>query len=338
MIPTRVLLQAMLLSHGMVLAMLLKGKKASHNSARDPIKALYAWRIGTEEEPSGPEQVDGFSATPRVLAVDRQVPSSQTRLPMKRRRRGWPAHLQARILLPKAKLAFCYMPKIASAQMSSLFDALNGANEPNWEEEPWESSGPRKLNISWSDVTKENGWKFAFFHRDPLARYLSAFGSKCVVNTEGSVEGLGKDCFGEILWTAMPLETMVTAFEERVRSDEKSGQPANNSHWFPMIKLLRACGINKFHPKVADFEGSLDADANSEVKRMFETMGVVHAYPDAHAMVDKYFPTQRVSGHSSQSHNKLVEFYRDPAVSHAVFKLYEEDYQRFRLPAILPHE
>ncbi|CAK0839779.1 unnamed protein product [Prorocentrum cordatum] len=282
--------------------------------------------------PGGPSQMAGAHA----LASKRSVPSTRaTRSDLAgkaQRLDRWPFHLKARILLPRAKLAFCYMPKVASNQIATLFGELNRVHGEKWPWEPWEYSGPAKLNIDWSRVTRENGWKFAFLHRDPLARYLSAFGSKCMVNAKyGNVEGAGKDCLGKVQWTALPMDKMVEAFEERVRFDALVGRPVNNSHWFPMIKNLRACGIDKFHPDIVDFKGSIDEDANSVVRRMFEATGVIQAYPNASALIDKHFPRQTVGGHSSKSHNRQDEFYRNASTVQAVARLYEEDFQRLRL-------
>ncbi|CAK0839777.1 unnamed protein product [Prorocentrum cordatum] len=230
-------------------------------AAPGPGEPLYGWVAGDEFGAGGPSQMAGAHA----LASKRSVPSTRaTRSDLAgkaQRLDRWPFHLKARILLPRAKLAFCYMPKVASNQIATLFGELNRVHGEKWPWEPWEYSGPAKLNIDWSRVTRENGWKFAFLHRDPLARYLSAFGSKCMVNAKyGNVEGAGKDCLGKVQWTALPMDKMVEAFEERVRFDALVGRPVNNSHWFPMIKNLRACGIDKFHPDIVDFKGSIDED------------------------------------------------------------------------------
>jgi hypothetical protein len=293
---------------------------------------LYGWAAGDEFGAGGPEQMSGAHA----FAAKRSVRSTRaTHLnPAGKAKRldRWPVHLKARILLPKAKLAFCYMPKVASNQIATLFGELNGFQGEKFINEPWGYSGAAQLNIDWNMVTRENGWKFAFFHRDPLARYLSAFGSKCMVNAiYGNVEGAGKDCIGKIQWTALPMDKMVEAFEERVRADSLVGRPVNNSHWFPMIKNLRACGIDRFHPDDVDFKGGIDEDANAVVRRMFEATGVMQAYPNASALIDKHFPRQNVGGHSSKSHNRQDEFYRNVSTVQAVAKLYEEDYQRLRL-------
>jgi hypothetical protein len=266
------------------------------------------------------------------------VPTAVARVEGKAKRvNRWPSHLKARILLPKAKLAFCYMPKVASSQMARLFGELNSVQGENWMMTPWEYSSPSRVNVSWDDVTKENGWKFAFLHRDPLARYLSAFGSKCMANANnGVVEGSGKDCLGKILWTEVPIETMIETFEERAQNDSLKGELANNSHWVPMVKNLRACGMDRFHPSVVDFRGDVGEDANAQVRRMFDVTGVLQAYPNASALVDKYFPRLAIGGHWSKPHDKLADFYRKVSTVQAVAKLYDEDYQRLELR--LPRE
>lgn len=298
-------------------------------------RSLFAWSAGDEEAGGGPEQVSGVEGLARSFALDRKKPKRKAvnTTVVKKKRKHWPAHLQARLLLPEAKVAFCYMPKVASAQMSSMFGELNGIDEDY--NDPWEASGPKALNISWANVTKANGWKFAFFTRDPLARYLSAFGSKCLPNSDGIVEGNGKDCLGKITWHFAPMEQLVQTFEERARNDTKKGRPANNSHWFSQSTCLRACGIDRFHPKAVDFIGNLDNDAHAEVTRMFDTLGVSAAYPQAKEVVEKYFPSEG-AGHSSRSHNKQDTFYRNRTTVWLVSKLYQEDYERLHLkrPAV----
>mmetsp|Transcript_5554 Transcript_5554/g.14922 ORF Transcript_5554/g.14922 Transcript_5554/m.14922 type:complete len:349 (+) Transcript_5554:108-1154(+) len=305
-------------------------------AAPGPGEPLYGWVAGDEFGAGGPSQMAGAHA----LASKRSVPSTRaTRSDLAgkaQRLDRWPFHLKARILLPRAKLAFCYMPKVASNQIATLFGELNRVHGEKWPWEPWEYSGPAKLNIDWSRVTRENGWKFAFLHRDPLARYLSAFGSKCMVNAKyGNVEGAGKDCLGKVQWTALPMDKMVEAFEERVRFDALVGRPVNNSHWFPMIKNLRACGIDKFHPDIVDFKGSIDEDAGVQVRRMFEATGVLEAYPNASALIDTYFThdvsARKSSQHWSHSHNRLDEFYRNASTVQVVAQLYDEDYKRLGL-------
>mmetsp|Transcript_65763 Transcript_65763/g.183432 ORF Transcript_65763/g.183432 Transcript_65763/m.183432 type:complete len:380 (+) Transcript_65763:104-1243(+) len=301
-------------------------------------RSLFAWSAGDEEAGGGPEQVSGVEGLARSFALDRKKPKRKAvnTTVVKKKRKHWPAHLQARLLLPEAKVAFCYMPKVASNQIATLFGELNRVHGEKWPWEPWEYSGPAKLNIDWSRVTRENGWKFAFLHRDPLARYLSAFGSKCMVNAKyGNVEGAGKDCLGKVQWTALPMDKMVEAFEERVRFDALVGRPVNNSHWFPMIKNLRACGIDKFHPDIVDFKGSIDEDAGVQVRRMFEATGVLEAYPNASALIDTYFThdvsARKSSQHWSHSHNRLDEFYRNASTVQVVAQLYDEDYKRLGL-------
>merc|ERR1719401_666806 len=103
-----------------------------------------------------------------------------------------------------------------------------------------------------------------------------------------------------------------------------------------MIKLLDACGIDRFHPRSVDFIGNLDNDAHTEVTRMFDTLGVTQAYPEAKEVVEKYFPKENVGGHSSQSHNKQELFYRNRSTVWAVLNLYAEDYVQLRIkrPAV----
>lgn len=238
------------------------------------------------------------------------------------------------LVMPQSKFAFCYFPKVGSAQFTRLFDVVNGVDQAGgWRGEGMGHSNrsfPSTMRVSWKNVTHEEGWKFAFFTRDPLSRYLSAFGSKCMVNEFGAVEGQppGVDCMGKVLWNPVPLEVAVATFEERVFNDSRKQWLAPNPHWWSMTKLLERCDNVKFDPSTIDFKGDFDGDVHAEVTKMLDMANV----ENASGLAERFFPQSQIRGHSSQTESRLKQFYRNPQVVQAVANLYAMDYVRLGLP------
>jgi len=243
-----------------------------------------------------------------------------------------------RILMPEAKMAFCHIPKVASSDFVQLFNKAN-VNEADDPTLAFEKSSPRDFGISWDIVNKEHGWKFAFFTRDPLERYLSAFGSKCMPGGDGMVEDDGRSCGGSFVTDKdADREELIKVFEERAFNDKKRGMPGDDQHWWPQVEHLKLCGLGKFnveHMEEADFVGHLSKRNNAYegVKDMFTHFGVQSAEKDE--MIRLYFPDGERAGHRSKTN---VDFYRNPEVVAAVRELYDIDYRMLHLKDFLMQE
>jgi len=227
-----------------------------------------------------------------------------------------------RLVMPEKKLAFCYFAKVACKQMTALFNDVNGRGHG------FQESTYLSMDVNWTEVSRENGWKFAFFTRDPLERYLSAYGSKCMITAQGVLEEGGSNCFGDVLRQVEPLDKMIGAFQERAAFDSERGLANWNEHWRSQLHILKECGLDKFDPAKIEFQGNLQHDANFQVKAMLDMVGVANSSHYA----DKYFPTSAVAGHMSQSHSRVADFYSKPETVRTVMKLFEEDYDVFKLP------
>eukprot|EP00928_Gymnodinium_smaydae_P059582 TRINITY_DN4296_c0_g1_i2.p1 TRINITY_DN4296_c0_g1~~TRINITY_DN4296_c0_g1_i2.p1 ORF type:complete len:393 (+),score=48.81 TRINITY_DN4296_c0_g1_i2:62-1180(+) len=273
---------------------------------------------------------------PKVAPKPKNAASAE----MTARRESTEGKWSNRLLLPSSKLAFCYVPKVACNQMTRLFNALNGVGPDLFSQEggaggsvqsDWEFqlSTDLKLPYDWSKVSRENGWKFAVFTRDPLERYLSAFLSKCVPGPDGRIESGGVNCHGKVIdWRAPSLAEQVRAFEARVERDSSRGFPALQEHWDPQVEILRRCGWDKFEPSSLDFVGSLSGDVNAQVKAMLRVVNRT----DGGRVVDRLFPAKQVSGHSSGSRGHITDFYRNQTVTRAAALLYSNDYTMLQIP------
>jgi len=225
-----------------------------------------------------------------------------------------------RLVFPEKKLAFCYIPKVASKDFTNLFDDLSGRPHK------FQEATDMGMGVDWGNVTKENGWRFAFFTRDPLERYLSAFASKCMINAMGRLEDWGRNCYGDVLRQEEPLDTMVAAFKERVKFDSERGPATWNEHWALQHSVLEECGEDKFHPDRVDFRGDLQQDINPQVRAMLDMVGVANSS----SFADRYFPGF-VLGHRSKSHNRTADFYADAATVRTAMTFLEDDYKYFNL-------
>mmetsp|Transcript_35728 Transcript_35728/g.83070 ORF Transcript_35728/g.83070 Transcript_35728/m.83070 type:complete len:398 (+) Transcript_35728:71-1264(+) len=228
------------------------------------------------------------------------------------------------LVVPRLKLAFCFVPKTACTQFKDLINSLNGLAVKNGFGKTYFSSSPAALGVPRSQITKQNGWKFAAFTRDPALRYLSAFGSTCVsLDAESHYEHKFECCGPLVPNNTVPREGLVKAFEMRVMKDAEIGLIRNDNHWAQQVKILQHCGPN-FMPDRLDFHGHLSGDVNQQVKNMLAMVG---DHFDG-ALVDRYFPKGGIAGHRNPLHLPPAVFFRNKTVLRAVMKLYEDDYQR----------
>lgn len=236
------------------------------------------------------------------------------------------------VLIPSVKLAFCLIPKIASDAFTRLFLEVNGQAMPDCTKEcnhVFHAATAEGLGIDPAELSKENGWKSAYFLRDPLERYLSAFGSKCVPHVDGKVGDNGANCEGEIITTPGNSSDYVTAFEQRVRSDMETGLPPYNPHWVPQVQHIKhQCGMDLFKPDSIDFFGTLSGDVNAKVKQMLESSNVENFAE----LADKFFPPEGANAvHASTTSKDFDVFFRNPDIVEDVAELYESDFALLKL-------
>lgn len=225
------------------------------------------------------------------------------------------------ITIPAAKLAFCYFPKVGCADFNAMFNKANNISA----EKIFRQSTPEHLRLDYGQINKEHGWFFASFFRDPLARYLSAFGSKCIPDSEGVLRDDGKRCGGDYTKKPIEKENAIRMFEARAMRDSQKGRVCGNPHWTPQFNLLERCGADKYAPGYANFTGILAGDVHGGVERMLIKVG----RKDARALADEFFPPGAIRGHRPAQYVSYDDFYRNSTVVKAVMELYKRDYQLF---------
>lgn len=240
------------------------------------------------------------------------------------------------IALPKEKLAFCFIQKVASEHFGPMFNALNNISGAGLDPDP---SSVYRLGLQYSDLTKGNGWRFAMFVRHPLERYLSAFLSKCVP-TGGNKEPSsgGKFCHGPTRSAPVTLDEKVALFEERAKSDLANGL-AQDDHWLSQHTVMqRHCGA-EFEPAKLDFLGHMTYDlseTNSQVQELLKLTSV----PSIAAVATEHFPlpatplalVQCPTQHCTRAHREIVDFYRNPETVRNVMKLFKDDFDNYDFP------
>lgn len=253
------------------------------------------------------------------------------------------------VIHKQLKLALCYFPKVASAETNSMFNNMNGLDRDEIGSHVFGASSPKKMGVDVAEMTKENGWYFGFLTRDPLSRFLSAFGSKCLPKEDGT-RGDVHYCGGTVGetekdgWAVIdhPVEEeeAVQAFERHVVHFKEAlytsdGElKTNNKHYMRMTDIIENCGMDMFAPDKVDFIGHLMQQVHKQVKH-FIYMGIERAGSEEHAatqvnkteidfFLDKFFPQNSVHGHSS-THDPAI-FYRNKSIAAMVHRMYQQDY------------
>lgn len=259
-----------------------------------------------------------------ALAADRTRNTSFVRECASAKDRVW--NLQP-LIIPHLKLAFCYVPKVACTNFKDLFNFLNGYGPETFGfGHHYSSSMPRLMNIAPGIITREHGWKFATFTRDPLLRYLSAFGSTCVSHVGSGFEHR-HECCGPTVEMPVPKEELVRRFEERVQLDAASGLVMGDDHWLQQTEILKNCKWRYFKPEKVDYWGHLTGDVNSQVKQM---LSIVNYTNDA--AVDRFFPKHDVVGHQNPIPYPPQEFFRKEETVKSLVRIFEDDF--IKLPGV----
>uniref|UniRef100_A0A7S1RD16 Uncharacterized protein n=1 Tax=Alexandrium catenella TaxID=2925 RepID=A0A7S1RD16_ALECA len=233
------------------------------------------------------------------------------------------------LIVPELKLAFCYIPKNACTAFKDLINLLNKLDDP-WMGFGWGylDSTAAMLGVDPATIVKENGWKFATFTRDPALRYLSAWGSTCVSeNNHASYEHWWECCGPLVKDNTIAPQKIANMFHERLDYDVAHGLIEYNQHWSQQVQMLQNCGWEQFGPKKVDFLGDLSTgDVNMQVKEMLSLNGPIQAWQEE--LVDRFFPEERVYGHTSPLNNTPPEtFFNDVRTIEALMKLYEDDFE-----------
>jgi len=216
------------------------------------------------------------------------------------------------LLVPRLKLAFCGIPKVATTKFKDLINTLNGLNTTlGFGAADYMASMPKELNISMATVTKENGWRSAAFTRDPLQRYLSAWASTCIETDEGEMKHPA-ECCGMFIRKGASPEFLAERFGQRIGWDAAFGVPFEEQHWVSQVQVLYNCGWELFKPEALDFRGDLSAGGvKAQVEEMLRVVGATEKDLE---LVDAFFGKgpkgdelrNRVATHREERSPKII--------------------------------
>mmetsp|Transcript_117853 Transcript_117853/g.313513 ORF Transcript_117853/g.313513 Transcript_117853/m.313513 type:complete len:317 (-) Transcript_117853:46-996(-) len=232
--------------------------------------------------------------------------------------------LLAPLLIPELKLAFCYIPKAACSQFKDLFNHINGLpNSTRGYGHDYNGSMWNRQGVNPPDMTRENGWKYAAFTRDPALRYFSAFGDVCQVGFGADLDDANTSCCGPLVNTSSATrEELIADFKARVRYDVAEGRPGIDQHWASQTAVLANCGWEVFNPENLDYWGTLSGDMNSQVNEMMQMVG----YKNSTA-IEMFFPPDRTAGHTSKLDDGPLDFIDDLETLEGIVKIFADDYR-----------
>jgi len=241
-------------------------------------------------------------------------------------------HHRRLIIWKKGKLAFLPISKNANTDFSVLFnrlnDVLNGKNL-------YFSSAPLRFGVKSEKMTKENGWKWAVFLRDPIDRFMSAWRSKCIQREDEGVhcpigfKGGGRQ---NVSYQANRLNDMAEFYGTHALP--KDGHWKTQSEQIKQIRLTRKKDeVGLFNsPSDFDFVGTLSGDVNEQVHQMLKMTGVKYK----ENIVDRWFPKlekNKVIGHSSNkghsNFNKTLLL--TDTTKAALTKVFDQEYKELGL-------
>jgi hypothetical protein len=241
-------------------------------------------------------------------------------------------------IVPEKKLAFCRIPKVASAKFATMVG--HDLNQDGWPHmirpgvyDTFEKASPETLGIDPCTITKENNWTFAAFIRDPLQVYLSEFYSKCVMHN-GTYEDDGRNCLGPLVNGSATIEEEVRMFEEQallLANDPLLATRLGSFDALPQTYHLRGCFGDIPHASI-DFIGVLtdyQSCNNAQLQEMLRMAGYNESF--AAAASDSVFipDTFGPDFHTYHSRDLYSRFYANSSASDAVDSAVAEDVQLY---------
>lgn len=264
------------------------------------------------------------------------------------------------IVVPEYKLLFCYTEKNACSMFNHLFRMLR-LFHPSLKDKPdeaafqangtWFRNTPVHHGLERIDlerILQNPEWKKAVFYRDPLARFLSAFRSKC--------EGGDHDGFRSCKRT---FGKRSISFADAISHlDEKGNSVFSDQHFIPMSHF---CGSVANNLDYYDFVSEVTPDGSEkDVEALLQLIGVEQNV--SRFLIDSVVRTggtnlekdrevvQRLHGvvlagdHSQkQSHNThsgamkmMKSYFRDRRAVMIVQNAYGIDYETFNITRSTP--
>jgi len=216
------------------------------------------------------------------------------------------------MVLPKHKLAFCYIEKNACTEFNVLFNEINSKENVEISKTggPWQRSGAPGFGLKLNELTRRNGWKWAAFFRDPVVRYTSAFQSKCIQEEASACEP--RDA---VVKEKNNLEEILSKFQYSVKRNSQSQMAKKNPHYGNQIDFCG--GVNSLD---FDFMGLLEGNVHEQVAYMLEMAGV----DGASDFAERYFSKFGIKGHQSSIDQRKL-YQNNSALMDTVNSMYSSD-------------
>jgi hypothetical protein len=232
-------------------------------------------------------------------------------------------HLNRFIVVPEHKLLFCYIEKVACTSFNRLFNQMRSQPPDGF----WFANTPAKHNLSKSaleGLLVDPTWHKAVFYREPLARFLSGYRSKCEPGhdhdthhcsaTFGSVNASFQQAVAAIaLMDGTSADKDQVVDEHYQRQARFCGGLENTLRYYDTIELLTK------------------ETAHERVGAMLENAGVNKTLP----FFNKIFPAHMNStaAHVTNAEAAESKYYTTTAMANTVMAHYMEDYLLFGISA-----
>lgn len=275
------------------------------------------------------------AADPVDYAKHKMRQSSTTSSPVQKARLN-NEFLDNFIVVPEAPLLFCFIEKVGSTQFQRLFQQVTHRKGVGGSF--FKANSPKNHRLKTRDLERmmiNKTWHKAVFYREPLERFLSAYNSKCGAKwpKHGDRDG-PKHCFQEFHKFPISFSDAVTRMGESEPRNRSWGR--HNEHF---VEQARFCGGLKDTLQFYDTIEQLDVtSANRKVKQLLAKVNISDVQTPGYIpgrfewqSVDGIFPMTGVSGHSTNTSEKVLRSYGD-VESLAVERLrdfYKIDYELF---------
>eukprot|EP00611_Tribonema_gayanum_P015701 TRINITY_DN275_c0_g1_i1.p1 TRINITY_DN275_c0_g1~~TRINITY_DN275_c0_g1_i1.p1 ORF type:complete len:381 (+),score=119.00 TRINITY_DN275_c0_g1_i1:386-1528(+) len=234
------------------------------------------------------------------------------------------------LIVPEHNLIFCFIAKVNCLAFNKLFNSLRSRYDPSLLEGPaWNRTSHVQHHITLKTLTRmiyDPTWHKAVFYREPLARFLSAYRSKCESGHDDGAE-LCEQEFGK------PNPTFEEAVERLVT------QPYIwNPHWRPQVDFCG--GLSAIISQFQTVE-PLDArTSRAKVAQLLHRVGIEDAetipafnerFPPPDPETGEWRPHALHSNHTTNAES-AVEAYYTPYLACRVFQYFIDDYILFGIP------
>ena len=250
------------------------------------------------------------------------------------------------IIAPSQKIVWCAIEKVASATVRTLVSDLNEKGG----EHAVKKIHNQALNFGWTsqryqEVLDDQTWRKVLFVRDPVARFISGWSSKCNPGHDAD-RGHCEQAFGAINVTLLEaIDSLVECSKPvattpawKKRCSFWQGHPERiNLHWRPQVHFCG--GFKQILPKFQAVE-ELSGNVTQKILTVLRQAGVqeperlpsLARIIDVEARSGKHY-SQLPGSHMTHSSGSMLDAHPDKRA--IIEKFYEEDYRMFRQRGLL---